>query len=656
MNRRTLLSYGLYGVAAGTTGLRLGGAPRDVSAATDEIARCVIHPAFGIARVGDSPTEWFLGPETGGPHPIPADGFKDPEGRIKRQAARFRIYGLDGEDRVVREITAAEADITWTVHLANAKSAWYDFDTAFDIPGAEGLPRAPMQDAPDPLASEFRNSGIRDRSRLTIDPGARSITGTNANADGLDRSTRFDSGKFLGTSVYLGELRTDSAGRLLVMPGRGQSKPAVPDLLAYTFGNNDLWYDDIADGPVDAKVKIGGKEIPVTGAWVVTGPPNYAPGVQSVVTMYDVMFDVACQLDPARAPERPSFARQIYPMFARLVSNQWVNAGFSRDFGWGSQGDFLAPDTLLALADPSPESRFLRSMVYERFRDPTYVTMDYNALPPYYGDDVDLPANNPRQWMAILPQQHHWLKQWAAGDFDADWPDDGLRFPERIEDLPVADQPSALDRAALDECLGGPFHPGCEMTWPMRQRMMYAEPFRLKRRTGPEPNWGPAMTSKIALAPDGPLAASGPGAVSRWMAVPWQTDTSSCLSRYKRDVDDYLPAFWPARVPNDVLAAEQYAVVMDPKASLEDRQAAFRQRVKWLRGLPGFDVDSIQRINSFIAQWSKAGIVTRQPGPPDDPAFPEEIWVELGEAIEDIDPAGPPQPSPNLATPSAEGG
>ncbi|MFM8594605.1 MAG: LodA/GoxA family CTQ-dependent oxidase, partial [Chloroflexota bacterium] len=211
MNRRTLLSYGLFGVAASATGTALGGAGPSAIAADGEIERCVIHPAFGSARVGDSPTEWFLGPETGGPHPIPADGFKDPEGRIKRQAARFRIYGLDREDRVVREITAAEADITWTVHLANAKSAWYDFDTAFDIPGAEGRPRAPMQDAPDPLESEFRNSGIRDRSRLTIDPGARSITGTNTNADGLDRAARFDSGKFLGTSVYLGALRTDSA-------------------------------------------------------------------------------------------------------------------------------------------------------------------------------------------------------------------------------------------------------------------------------------------------------------------------------------------------------------------------------------------------------------------------------------------------------------
>src|SRR5690606_19913559 len=103
----------------------------------------------------------------------------------------------------------------------------------------------------------------------------------------------------------------------------------------------------------------------------------------------------------------------------------------------------------------------------------------------------------------------------AAGDFDADWPAEGLAFPARLEDLPSAEQPGALDRAALDECLGGPFHPGCEMTWPMRHASLYAAPFRIRRRAEPEPDWGEAMTSKIALADDGPLAASGPGDVTR---------------------------------------------------------------------------------------------------------------------------------------------
>jgi hypothetical protein len=637
MNRRQLLKYGAFGLGAMAVPPAL--VHRQSTAAqsqTDlsQIERIVVHPAFGIARVGNSPTDWYLGPETPGPHPMPPGGFKDASGRIKPQAARFRLYGLDSNDQVVAEVTAADADIEWTVHLANTKAAWYNFDIALDIPQAKGLPAAPLQTAPPPTASLQRNQAITDRDSLRIDPGRRSVSGANANPGGADPAARFDGGTFLGVDVPLGELRTDDLGHLLVFGGTGQSGPAIPSAIAITFANNDLWYDDTSDGPVEATVSIDGRDIPVTGAWVVVAPPNYAPGIQSVVTMYDVMFEVATSLQPELRPERPSFTRMIYPLFERLVQNQWVNAGFFRDYGWGSASDFLAPETLRLLADPSDTQAMLRQQVFERFRDPSYTSMEYGTLPPYYGDGVDLPATNPRQWMAVLPLQYQWLTQWAEGDFVADWPAAGLTFPATLEDLPLAEQPDALDRATLDECLGGPFHPGCELTWPMRQTLLYDAPFRLRRQVGAEPDWGPQMTSKIALSEDGPLYFSGPGDLTRWMAVPWQTDTSSCLSRYKRDVDGYLPAFWPARVPNDVLDLESYETVMDDTLSPDERQSAFENRVKWLRDLPGFGDSSRIRINAFLRQWADAGVVTARPGP-DDPTFPDTFWVELGHHLFD---------------------
>src|SRR5581483_4451113 len=143
---------------------------------------------------------------------------------------------------------------------------------------------------------------IVERGPLRIDPGPRSVGGANANADGGDPAAAFDSGTFFGAPVPLGELRTDAAGRLLVFGGTGRSTPAVPGLLATTFANNELWHDDTSDGPVDATVRIGGRDIPTTGAWVVVAPPNYAPGIQSVVTMYDVMFEVATLLAPDLRP------------------------------------------------------------------------------------------------------------------------------------------------------------------------------------------------------------------------------------------------------------------------------------------------------------------------------------------------------------------
>ena len=92
MNRRQLLKYGAFGL--GAMALPPALVQRRPTAAQpqadlSEVERIVIHPAMGIARVGNSPDEWFLGPETPGPHPLPPGGFKDATGRIKPQAARF---------------------------------------------------------------------------------------------------------------------------------------------------------------------------------------------------------------------------------------------------------------------------------------------------------------------------------------------------------------------------------------------------------------------------------------------------------------------------------------------------------------------------------------------------------------------------------------
>jgi hypothetical protein len=628
MKRREFLRYGAFGLAAAAT----GGGARAGHAGTAQIVRCVIHPAIGIARVGDSPAAFFLGPEVPGPHPLPEGGFKDGAGRIKRQAARFRIYGLDADGNIVRELTAADAEIIWTVHLANRKAAWYNFETAFDIPEATGEPSTPDGSPNPPLVVPRRNASVigADRAQLAIDPGPRSIAGAGANPAGTEPRYAFDSGRFFTASVYLGELRTDEDGRLLVLGGRGHSAPRVPGQMATTFANNDGWHDDTSDGPVTATVRIGGRELEAESAWVVVAPPNYAPGIQSVVTLYDVIFEVATKLEPRRAPPRPSFARQIYPLLARHVDEQWVNAGMLRDFGWGAPGSFLEPSVLARLADLSSGSRFIRQEVFERFRDAAYRRQEFGALPPYYGDAVAFPPISPRQWMAVLPLQYRWLEQWAAGDFEADWPEGGLRFATRLEDLPTDEQPDALDRAALDECLGGAFHPGCEVTWPVRLPLLYASPFRVRHRTAPEPDWGDQMTSANALAPDGPLSGSGPGDLTRWMAVPWQTDTSSCLSAYEPELDPYLPTFWPARVPNHVLALQDYRVVMDAAAGMDRRTAAFRQRVEWLRSPTIRGRAALQLINAFIAGWSRYGVITRQPGPADTDAFPEDFWVELG--------------------------
>ena len=234
------------------------------------IVRAAIHPAIGVARVGNSQEEYYLGPEIPGGLPIAPDGYKDSQGAMKRQAARFRVFGLDAEGQVVRELTEKEAKIEWTVKLANTKASWYDFETALDIPEAEPTTRR----NPSYVGSQ--------RDALKIDPGPRRVTGQH------DRAV-FNTGRFLGKRVYLGEIRTDHSGRLLVLGGRGESFSPDGQPLT-TFANNYGWTDDTSDGPVTARVRLGSAELPVDPAWVVVAPPNYAPALAAdCCTLYDVI-------------------------------------------------------------------------------------------------------------------------------------------------------------------------------------------------------------------------------------------------------------------------------------------------------------------------------------------------------------------------------
>lgn len=98
------------------------------------VVRAAIHPGIGIARMGDARDEFFVGPEVTAPPREEPGYYRDASGALKRQAARFRVYGYNAAGEVVRELTADNADIRWTAHLANRKADWYRFVTAMDIP------------------------------------------------------------------------------------------------------------------------------------------------------------------------------------------------------------------------------------------------------------------------------------------------------------------------------------------------------------------------------------------------------------------------------------------------------------------------------------------------------------------------------------------
>jgi len=582
------------------------------------IVRYVIFPGIGIARVGNAVEEYFIGPEAPGEVPRPDDGFKDAQGRIKRQAARFRVYGLNDAGEAVKEITADDAQISWRVHLANRKAGWYQFNNAMDL-GQYAKPAA------------HRNATIlgEERRMLVIDPGSRTIGGREVSGD----EYRFDSGEFMGQKVPLGELRTDAQGRLIVLGGFGHSA-SYTGQPATTFANNDGWHDDVSDGPVRATVTIGSQQYEAEPAMVAVTPPNFAPGLYGVVTLYDVVHNLFCQ-DPRfsmKAPDRPAFWRDIYPILERLANSQWVNSGVDFLFGGSSPSDLTSPGLLNKLSDPGEEQKSLRNWLLRWFRNPAQALQKQRPikLPPFYGDTFgdfpDLGTNG----LAITPIQYGWLQQWAQGNFD---PDPVLRPDVKpIESLPVREQPAALDRAHLESCLGGPFHPGIELTWTLRVASMWKEPFRLNilpEADVPRDDYGMILSPEVALAPGGVAEASGPGTLTWWMGVPWQTDEASCLSGYEVGTYLRLPSFWAARVPNQVLSEQSYTRLMDQRLPPGQRLKHFHYRLDWLRH---FDPSYRGRINENVAKWGKLGIVAEREGPHDLAPYglPSRLWVETG--------------------------
>ncbi len=430
-----------------------------------------IHPAIGVARVGNSPTGFFIGPELPGNRQRPAGGYKDAQHRIKRQAARFRLFGYDKKGHVVQEITASDASITWTAHLANKKAAWKQFD-------------GPNENAP------LRNAGVVDRNSLIIDPGPRSVSRRNQTAT-------FDTGTFLGTVVPLGEIRSDAKGRLLVLGGFGKSGSPMHAPIN-TFANNDGWHDDVSDGPVTASVRLKGSTTPLQalGAWVIVAPPDFAPSLDTITTLYDVLLQVAVDKLGLRLPAKPSFTNDVYPILQRVLNMKWVSklAG-------------SAHKTLLTVIPP-PGLKSARVAIFQRLKNPD--DGSGGDMPMIWSDNYSPPT---QENQPVTKTQYATVDKWQEGKFINDW----AGPPKPVTKITL----QGLDRAALEPCVGGAFYPGIEAGWFLRDVYTYSEPFRL---------------DPTHLAP---------GDVTKQMSLPWQSDFYAC--QFESPL-----AWWPAQRPDDV--------------------------------------------------------------------------------------------------------
>jgi len=317
-----------------------------------------IHPAIGIARVGNSPDGYFVGPERVGERPHPAGGFKDAQCRVKRQAARFRVFAHH-DDGSSQELTDADAEIVWTVHLANSKAAF---------PG---------------------RGNAEPASDLTIDPRPRT-------AHGPGQRLQFDTGsiRFSGEApvpVPLGEIRTDDDGRLLALGGAGTSASPGGNLIG-SFWANPGWYDDVSDGPVTAAVTLrgDGSTPPVAPAWVLVAPPKFAPHQDSPTTLYDRLLQRMIDLGLLAPPTTTSYTADVHPILQRARDMRWVEAVVGAH-GWTEP-----------VTDPS-----VVAAIMTRVSGPGASSAD---MPRLSGTDA-----------ALTPTQYAHLQRWAAGTYAADW-------------------------------------------------------------------------------------------------------------------------------------------------------------------------------------------------------------------------------------------
>lgn len=254
-----------------------------------------IHPAIGVARVGNS-EQYVIAPETmagarvqagaaltGGlpiragseSEPVRSSDLRDAGGALKRHAARFRVYAYpdigaetwprgDGVELTIGSsiggLTVTE--IRWTVHLANKKANTFVLiEDPADYQGIDGYregrlppirnPGVDLHDAAQPLHKlAVLNAPERVR-RLTIDPGPRTVAGASAGA------VRFD--KYTTATCY-----DPASAELVVLDQYPKSFPddAFPNL-------------DSAAGPIDT---LGALLTDAQGRLLVVGGYGRASG------------------------------------------------------------------------------------------------------------------------------------------------------------------------------------------------------------------------------------------------------------------------------------------------------------------------------------------------------------------------------------------
>ncbi|NRO95117.1 hypothetical protein GWC77_04065 [Paraburkholderia sp. NMBU_R16] len=589
-------------------------------------SRYAIGPSIGVARLGNSPDDFYLEPDAIAALPIECDKqgnvvhdggrprrvtqFKDPQGRVKRQGAYFRVFRIDDSQPGGVEVTLDDPDVAsmqWTVHLANKKACWYNFaelegNLLYGEQNSYGNKDVPLRNAD--------KQGTTARRELIIDPGPRSLSGrtqrTTFGKDTVPPSYEFASFPrpvTIGDQITtLGDMLTDQAGRLIVLGGFGRSGGDQP---ISSFAGANTWHDDISDGPVSCSITFKNGTAIELEAWCVVGSPKFAPEIANVVTLDDTMYDVAVrhfETEPSMysgGAYNPTyvanFERDIKPILERPAAYRWVANVPSMNS--------LSPPMFDA-RDTSTANAPLRQAYFALFREPSpenAISAASNTLFAPGGFPL-MPLNSGSnsvsntmidKFLTLTQTQYFLLGQWAAGKFSVTAP-------------PPVDTVTALSRGSVGNCVGGPFCPGIEVTWSTRNPNIYNGALRIRHRHPQQ--WYDAH----GLNPDedetaAPLGCE-PGDLTKRMAIPWQADFFQCSVQYINFTDPninksdgiptpptYYAYWWPPQSPWVVITGDETAALQ----SAAGTPAGFQ--VLYTRGINTF--------GQMISSWHYMGFI-----------------------------------------------
>jgi hypothetical protein len=227
-----------------------------------------------------------------------------------------------------------------------------------------------------------------------------------------------------------------------------------------------------------------------------------------------------------------------------------------------------------------------------------------------------------------------------------------------------------MTRAVLETLYGGGFHPGVELTWPMRHNQMYCEntlkfdsvngnkeekydlfglrEVRVNSVSGKEQDeiffkdYGFLMTPedvRESMDKHNPeknwLWKITPGDLTKWMGIPWQSDAGSCQAVWT-DSQYPVPAWWAANLPIDVLTNESYKQIKDQSSTKplpDTKRNLYANRLPWLHttdtGYVGYHAEGgyLNGLINMVYKWDQIGMVSARPLDVD--GYPSTVYVSM---------------------------